>query len=329
MMTKKANWVLGFAALAGGIGFGAAAWAQQGNYPSRPVTLVVPFPAGGTTDATARALAQKLGEQLKQPVVVDNKAGAGASLGAGFVAKAKPDGYTLLVGSLANMVVNSYVYKNLPYNPQKDLLAVHGVMSMPIVIAARGNLPQKTLKDVIESSKTKPEGLTYGSAGNGSVSHLTAEQMKTQTHAKLEHVPYKGSAPAITDLLAGNIDLAFDYAATTAPYFESGKLIPLAVTSTKRLAILPQVPTLAELGYPQASVTSWLGIFVPAGTPVDVVSKLGVAIREASRNPTVQDVVKKQGGEAFDLNGSELKSFVDAEHKRWRPVIENLGLTPN
>ncbi len=317
------RWILALAACSA-----AAVFAQ--DYPSRPVTLIVPFPAGGITDVSARLVAKKLGEELKQPVVVENRPGAGASIGAGLVAKAAPNGYTLLVGTLANIVVNSYVYKDaLPYKPLTDLTPVHGTMALPLVVVAKGNSPFKTFTAMVESARAHPDKLTYGSAGAGSVAHLAAELMQAQSKVSLVHVPYKGSSPAITDLLGGNIELAFDYASSTAPHIKSGKLTALAVTGPTRLASLPEVPTLAEAGFASAEVTSWIGIFAPAATPRATLDTLSSAMGRVMANKEVVDTMVAAGGTAFPLKPAEFKTFIDREHKRWKPIIEKLDIKPN
>lgn len=317
------QWMLGAALCLAG-----AALAQE--FPSRPVTLVVPFPPGGITDVSARLVAKKLGEELKQPVVVENRPGAGASIGAGLVAKAPPDGHTLLVGTLANIVVNSYVYKDtLPYKPLTDLAPVHGTMALPLVIVAKGGTPFKTFAAMVENARAHPDKLTYGSAGTGSVAHLAAELIQAQSKTSLVHVPYKGSAPVITDLLGGSIELAFDYASSTAPHITSGKLMALAVTGPTRLASLPDVPTLAEAGFGGAEVTSWIGIFAPAATPRATLNTLSAAMGRVMDNKEVVDAVVAAGGTAFPLKPAAFKTFIENEHKRWKPVIEKLDIKPN
>lgn len=320
---RARRWIVALLACSAG-----AVFAQ--GYPSRPVTLIVPFPPGGITDVSARLVAKKLGEEIKQPVVVENRPGAGASIGAGLVAKAAPDGYTLLVGTLANIVVNSYVYKEaLPYKPLTDLAPVHGTMALPLVIVAKGDSPFKTFPAMVENARAHPGKLTYGSAGAGSVAHLAAELMQAQSKASLVHVPYKGSAPAITDLLGGNIDLAFDYASSTAPHIKQGKLTALAVTGPTRLASLPEVPTLAESGFGNAEVTSWIGIFAPGATPRATVDTLSAAMTRVMANKEVVDSIVAAGGTAFPLKPAEFKTFIENEHKRWKPIIEKLDIKPN
>lgn len=305
----------------------SAAFAQ--GYPNRPVRLIVPFPPGGITDLSARLVAKGLSEELKQPVVVENRPGAGASIGADLVAKAAPDGYTLLVGTLANIVVDSYVYKDkLPYKPLTDFTPVHGVMALPLVVVAKGNSPFKTFPAMLENARAHPGKLTYGTAGVGSVAHLAAELMQAQSKTSLVHVPYKGSAPEITDLLGGNIDLAFDYASSTEPHIKSGKLTALAVTGPTRLASLPDVPTLAESGFGNAEVTSWIGIFAPGATPRATIDTLNAAMTHVMANKEVVNAIAAAGGTVFPLEPAEFKTFIEKEHERWKPIIEKLDIKP-
>ena len=320
---KARRWAFALLACSAG-----AVFAQ--DYPNRPVTLVVPFPPGGITDVSARLVAKTLAEDLKQPVVVENRPGAGASIGAGIVAKAPADGYTLLVGTLANIVVNSYVYKEaLPYKPQADFTPVHGTMALPLVVVAKGNSPFKTFPAMVEHARANPGKLTYGSAGVGSVAHLAAELMQGQSKVQLVHVPYKGSAQAITDLIGGNTDMAFDYASSTAPHIQSGKLTALAVTGPARLPGLPDVPTVAEAGFPATEVTSWIGIFAPAATPQAAVDTLSAALGRVMANKEVGDAITAAGGTVFPLKPAEFKTFIESEHKRWQPIIERLDIKAN
>lgn len=304
--------------------------AQPAPYPSRAITFVVPFPPGGVTDATARLAARKLSEDLKQPVIVENKPGAAGTIGAGSVARAEPDGYTLLVGSMANMIVNPNVFKErLTYRAVGDFAPVYGLMAMPIVITAKAGSPYTSLPQLFEAARTQPDKITYASSGSGSVSHLTAELMQGLSGTKLIHVPYKGSTPAVTDLLAGSVDIAFDHALTTAPHINAGKMLGLAVTGSKRLPSLRNVPTVAELGMPAAEVTSWLALYAPLQTPQPIVEKLTAAMSRVLKDPAVVDGLVALGGDAMPLDPAALRRMVDTEDKRWKPVIEKAGVLPN
>lgn len=299
-------------------------------YPNKAITLVVPFTPGGVTDASARLVGRKLSEELGQPVIVENRPGAGASIGAAAVAKAKPDGYTLLVGTLANIVVNSYVYKNtLKYDPQNDLTPVYGMLVLPIVVVTRSDMPYKTMKDVVDAARAKPGTVSFASAGNGSVTHLAAELLQAQSKTALIHIPYKGSAPAITDLLGGNVNVAFDYASTTEQHIKAGKLTALAVTGSRRISALPEVKTMAQAGFPGAEVAPWFALFAPSAVPRPVLEKLSSAMERVLKKKEVIDGFTAAGGESFAMPPAELKAFIAAEHQRWKPIIEKANIKPN
>ena len=233
-------------------------------YPTKPITLIVPFPAGGTTDALARTIGQKLSEAWGQPVIVDNRGGAGATIGANMVAKAAPDGYTLLMGAIHHTIAPS-VYKKLPYNFQKDLAPVTVVAVVPNVLVVNPSVPAKSVKELIEYAKANPGKLTYGSNGNGTAQHLIGTQFNLLAGTDIAHVPYKGSGPLTTDLLAGQISMSFDTVTPVLQYIKAGKLRPLAVATAKRSSALPDVPTLAESGLAGFDVASWYGVLGPGG----------------------------------------------------------------
>lgn len=321
-----ASTVLRAAALA----FGLSACAQAAeSYPARPVTLVVPFTAGGITDATARLVARKLGEALKQSIVVENKPGAGGAIGARQVAMAPADGYTLLLGTIATQVINPLVYKDkIAYDPNRDLTAVHGVMDLSLVIVAGPDPALASLGDLIGKARAKPGTIAYGSTGVGTASHLAAELLQRVTHTSLVHVPYKGSAPVISGLLGGDLSVAFDYVSSTAPHIQAGKLRALAVTGDKRLPALHDTPTLKELGYGDASVTSWIGIFAPAATPQKIVDALSDAMDNVLRQPDVERGIADLGGQPLMMKSAELNIHAKSEFQRWRPIVETAGLKP-
>ena len=311
------------------IGIAAAGAHAAEPYPARPVTLVVPFTAGGITDATARLVARKLGEALNQSVVVENKPGAGGAIGTRQVAMAPADGYTLLLGTIATQVINPLVYKDkINYDPNRDLTAVHGVMGLSLVIVANPDPALASLDDLIGKARAKPAAIAYGSTGVGTASHLSAELLQRVTHTSLVHVPYKGSAPVISGLLGGDLALAFDYVSSTAPHIKAGKLRALAVTGEERLPALPDAPTLKELGYGDASVTSWIGIFAPAATPRKVVDALSDAMDGVLRQPDLKQGIADLGGQPLMMKSDALNSYATAEFQRWRPVIEAAGLKP-
>ncbi|MEN4921967.1 tripartite tricarboxylate transporter substrate binding protein [Achromobacter spanius] len=308
----------------------AAAGAQAAeSYPARPVTLVVPFTAGGITDASARLVARKLGEALNQSVVVENKPGAGGAIGTRQVAMASPDGYTLLLGTIATQVINPLVYKDkIAYDPNRDLTAVHGVMGLSLVIVANPDPALASLADLVDKARAKPGAIAYGSTGVGTASHLSGELLQRVTHTSLVHVPYKGSAPVISGLLGGDLNVAFDYVSSTAPHIRAGKLRALAVTGDKRLPALPDTPTLKELGYGDASVTSWIGIFAPAATPRSVIDALSDAMDSVLRQPDLEQGIADLGGQPLMMKSAALNSYAKSEFERWRPVVEAAGLKP-
>lgn len=245
--------------------FSSNALAQA--YPSKSIRLIVPFPPGGPTDIVARPLAVLLGDRLKEQVVIENKGGAGGSIGADLVAKSAPDGYTLFMGTVGTNAINGSLYKQLPYDMTKDFTPIALVATAPVVIVVNSSDRIKTLAELIAEAKSRPETIAYGSAGNGTPGHLTAALFESTTQIKLKHIPYKGSAPAVTDLIGNQIPLVFDPIQSVLPHITSGKLRALAVTSKTRSPLLPNVPTVAELGYPQFESTAWWALFAPAKLP--------------------------------------------------------------
>ena len=246
------------------------------NYPTKPIRLVVPFPPGGPTDIVARPLSLLLEERLKEQIVIENKGGAGGSIGADLVAKAAPDGYTLLMGTVGTNAINGSLYKQLPYDMTKDFTPIALVASAPVVIAVNSNDRIKTLAELITEARAKPDSIAFGTAGNGTPGHLTGALFESVAQVKFKHIPYKGSAPAVTDLLGGQIPLVFDPIQSVLPHIISGKLRALAVTSKARSPLLPNVPTVAELGYPQFESTAWWAVFAPAKLPDAITKKLSV-----------------------------------------------------
>lgn len=298
-------------------------------YPARPITLVVPFTAGGITDSTARLVARRLGEELRQSVVVENKPGAGGTIGSKHVAMSAPDGYTLLLGTIATHVINPLVYKDtMAFDPNRDLTAVHGVMGLSLVIVASPDPALTSLDTVIAQAKANPGTLTYGSTGVGTASQLAGELLQNVTHTSLVHIPYKGSAPVIAGLLGHDLNLAFDYASSTVPHIKSGKLRALAVTGAARLPALPDTPTLKELGYDSASVTSWIGIFAPARTPAAIVKQLSDTLDRILREEAVRRAIADMGGEPLMMTSWELDRYARSELRRWQPIVEKAGLKP-
>lgn len=298
---------------------------SQAAYPNKPIRLIVPFPPGGGTDMIARTVAQKLTDQNKWNVIVDNRPGAGGNLGVDAAAKSAPDGYTLVMGQTSNLAINPTLYPKLPYDPLKDLTPVALVSSSPIVMAAPVNSPFKTFADVVAASKGKPDALTLGYSGNGTVAHLAGELAENAAGIKLRHIPYKGAAQAMTDLVGGQIDLYMSSVPTLLGQVRNGKLKVLAITSAKRSAQLPDVPTLAESGYKGFEAVTWFGILAPAGTPAPIVAQLNKAINAALQQPDVADKLRSEGGDVLGGTAEQFSALLKAEVPRWGKIVKDSG----
>jgi len=305
---------------------GGTARAAGEAWPTKPITFVVPFTPGGITDNTSRVLAKIVGDKLGQPVVVDNRPGAGGSIGVEAASRQAPDGYTMIYGTQGTQAANLALYKNIRYDPVKDFVPVHAMSETPLILVINPNRPFKTVPELIAYAKANPGKLNFGSAGPGTGTHLTAELFQVATGIKMTHVPYKGSSPALTDLMAGNLDLMFDYPVVVMPFVQAGKLKPLAMTGRARLSVMPEVPTVGELGFPRAESTAWSAVFVPAKTPPEVVKKLGDAIALAIVDPEMLQVTEKFGSVPLkDLRDARLGEFVKTEMVRWREVVQQSG----
>ncbi|EER62268.1 conserved hypothetical protein [Acidovorax delafieldii 2AN] len=302
----------------------SAAYAQ-GAYPNKPIRLIVPFPPGGGTDMIARTVAQKLADQNKWSVIVDNRPGAGGNLGVDATAKSAPDGYTLVMGQTSNLAINPSLYAKLPYDPIKDLAPVALVSSSPIVMAAPANSRLKTFADVVAASKGKPDTLTLGYSGNGTVAHLAGELAENAAGIQLRHIPYKGAAQAMTDLLGGQIDLYMSSVPTLLGQVRNGKLKILAITSAKRSSQLPEVPTLAEQGYKGFEAVTWFGILAPAGTPAPIVTQLNRAINQALQQADVIDKLKSEGGDVLGGTSDQFSTLLRTEVPRWAKIVKDSG----
>ena len=315
---RKQFTTLALAALA--TGFLGSATAQSA-YPSKTVTMVVPTAAGGTTDLSARMLAQALGPVLGQTVVVDNKGGGNGNIAASIVKRAEADGYTLLMQYSGYHVISPHITKQKQWD-QGDFQPVANVISAPQIIVVRADLPVKTLPELIAYAKANPGKLNYASSGNGSLQHVTGAMLEQQGGIKMVHVPYKGTGPALQDLLGGQVDLTFGTAPPFMPHIASGKLRVLAVTGKQRLPSLPDVPTTAEAGYPKVDATSWFAVFAPAGVPKAVVDKLTADIRTVVQNPTFQQKAQEQGATAEYLSPQQLGEQVRADLGNWAQVVK-------
>jgi tripartite-type tricarboxylate transporter receptor subunit TctC len=307
------------------LALGAAAVARaQSNYPDRPVKIIVPIGPGGSYDLVGRQLADVLSKRTGQAFFVENKPGAGTVVGTQAAAQSEPDGYTLLVGGLSNMAFNSALYSKLAYDPLKDFVPVALVYKFGYVMVARKDLPQTKLQDIVAAAKANPGSITVATAGVGTGQHLVAAAFMKAAGVKLLEVPYKGSPPAFTDLLAGRIDLFFDSMAAGLPYVQSGQARGIAVLSSKRSPLAPDVPTMSEAGVPGLDVDSWLGIFAPAKTPPEAIAKLRRDIRAAL--PVVRERFEKSGGEVWDLPDDKLDAFVASEYENWTRLIREAGI---
>jgi tripartite-type tricarboxylate transporter receptor subunit TctC len=303
----------------------AIAFAQAPAYPTKPIRLVVPFPAGGTTDILARAAAQKLTEAWGQPVVVDNRPGAGGNIGSELVAKAAPDGYTLEMGTVGTHAINASLYAKMPYDHVKDFFPVILVAGVPNVLVVHPSVPVNSVAELIAYAKANPGKLNFASSGNGTSIHLSAELFKVMSGVQMAHVPYKGSAPAVQDLLGGQVQLMFDNLPSALPHIKGGKLRALAVTSAQRAPVLPDVPTIAEAGLPGFEASSWFGVLAPAGTPPAIVAKLNAEIAKWLASPEAKEKLQAQGANVAGGPPEEFAKHIAAETAKWAKVVKESG----
>lgn len=299
----------------------APAFAQD-KWPSKPITYVVAFPAGGTTDVLARLIAQKLGPALGTTVVVENRAGAGGNIGSDYVSKAAPDGYTILGGTISSHAINVSLYPKLPYDPVKSFspIALIGTNANVLVVGAAS--PYKTVQELTAAAKAKPGSISFASAGNGTSQHLSGELYKMSAGLDMVHVPYKGSAPAIQDVIGGQVPMMFDTSVVAMPFIESGKVRALAVTSAKRSPQLPNVPTMAESGVPGYDLQSWQAMFAPAGVPAPILQRLQTEVAKILKSPEIVERLGKLGMDASTLTAEQFTAFQTAEIAKWAKVIK-------
>ena len=326
MMTKRQTLALLACALASATLPAAHAQAPAASWPSKPIRWVVPFPPGGAMDAIARTLGEKAGKTLGQPFVIENKPGAGGNIGADFVAKQPGDGYTLMITSIG-MATNKPLYGKLSYDPIKDFAPVSLLAVVPNVLVTNATQPDvKTAKDVIAAARKTPGKLSYASAGNGTSIHLAGEVFTSLAQVDMLHVPYKGSGPAVSDLLGGQVNYMFDSITSARPHIESGKLRALGVTTAKRSKTLPNVPTLAEAGLPGYEVSPWFAVFMPAATPKDIVAKVNSALLEAMKDPDVVKRFETIGAEPVGSTPEEMAQHLAREGERWTKLIQERGI---
>ena len=306
----------------------AAGAASAQNYPNKPIRWLIPFSAGGPTDVLARAIAPKLGESLGVAVLVENRVGAGGSLAMDAVAKAAPDGYTIGMGHTGTQAINPHLYAKLPYDPLKDFAPITPVVSYVNVLVVNPNVPAKTVAELVAYAKANPGKANFASGGNGATNHLSGELLKALTGAPMVHVPYKGSAPALTDVIAGNATCMFDILVTSLPQIRSGKVRALAITSSKRSPYAPDIPTMREAGvqgYDEAGSDLWFGVFAPAGTPKPVVDRLHAELVKALATPEVSERIRAQAYDTWTLAPEEFAAFLRTDHAKWGKVVKLAG----
>ena len=296
-------------------------------YPSKPVKVIIPYPPGSTPDIVGRTLSAKLQEALGQPFVVENRTGAGGNIGAEAVAKSPADGHTLLIGINGPAAINRFLYKNLGYDSDKDLLPVSLLASAPQMLVVTPSVPQNDFKSFVAWLRKNPGRLSYGSVGSGSASHLTMELMKSDAGVFIVHIPYRGFPPAVTDMLSGNIQTMFAIIPAVLPQVKAGKLKALAVTGLKRSALAPDVPSVAELGYPQLESLAWIGLLAPAGTPAGVVARLHGETAKSMRAPDTMQALGRQGFDVIGSTPAEFSAWIKSEQAKWSKVIRASGAT--
>ncbi len=308
--------------------YGTVALAQS-SYPDKPVKIIVPFPPGGATDVVGRALAVRLSQLWKQQVIVENKPGAGGNIGADLVAKAPADGYTLLLASPAEITINPYLYAQMPFDPSRDFIPVARVASSPLVLVVNSKSAVKNMPELLQMIKTQGSKVNYASSGSGGPQHLAGELFQLMAGVSMTHIPYKGGAPAITDLLGGQVDLFFAGIPPALPHIIAGKLRPLAVTTLKRSPLLPQVPTISESGFPGFNIENWQGIFVPRGTNSQIVDKIAADIGVIAAEKNFYELLSAQGAVPAPLMPKEFAVFVNAESQKYSKLIKDSGAKPD
>ena len=305
-----------------------SATAQAQTYPDRPIRLIAPFPAGGLADVLARAVGDELSRSLGQPVIVENRTGAGGNIGAEAVARSAPDGYTLMMSSAGILTANQFLYASMPFDPDKDFAPVSNVADMPMMVVVNPKVEAKTLAELVALARANPNKLNFGSPGIGTTGHLGLAMFMHAAGIKLTHVPYRGAAPAITDLLAGQIDGVVDNPPTVLPHIESGKLRPLAVTAKTRMALLPDLPTAAQGGVANYEASSWFGVVAPAGTPQPIIDRLYKDIAAALRQPALHERFAKSGARLIGNTPAEFTQQIRQDRQTWGEIIRAADIKP-
>lgn len=304
-----------------------SSWAQT-SYPNRPISFIVPYGAGGSADSRSRQIALKMSLILKQPIIVDNKPGAGGNIGTEFISRALPDGYTIGMGNFAPMAVNKTLFGNLRYDPEKDLSPVILIEKGPLVLVVNPNSPYKTIRDIVNAAKAKPGVLTFSSGGIGGTHHLSAELFEQAADIQMIHAPYKSGSAALTDLMAGNVDMMFDQMYSAIPSIKADKLRPIAITSKKRSPLLPSVPSFSEAGYPKVEILNWQGIIVPKGTPKAIIGQLNAAANAALKDPQLRDLMLSQGNEIGGGTPAEFAALIQTESVKWSAAVKAANIKP-
>ena len=307
------------------LGATALAAPASAAYPDKPIKMVVPYPPGGPTDLVSRGAAAAMAEVIGQPIVVDNKSGASGMIGADQVARSDPDGYTFLANASLH-VINPHIYKKMAYDSFKDFVPITQLAAVPLVLVVPKDSPIKSVADLVKEAKSSEAGLNFGSAGTASAQHLSGESFKDLAGIRMQHVPYKGSAPALTDLVGRQLDLMFDSMPSAMPFIKSGQLRAIAVTTAKRVSTLPDVPTVAESGYPEFDISTWYGLWAPKGTPDAVVDKLAETAKQALQNPKVKAQYATMGAEPVGSSPEEFAEYVRSEGKKWAALVKQANV---
>ena len=300
----------------------------QSNYPNKSINFIVPYGAGGGADSRSRQIALKMSAILKQPIIVDNKPGAGGNIGTEFIAKAAPDGYTIGMGNFAPMAVNKTLFGNLRYDPETDLTPIVLIEKGPLVLVVNPSSPYKTVQDIVAAAKAKPGTLTFSSGGIGGSHHLSAELFEQNAGIEMIHVPYKSGSAGLTDLMAGNVTMMFDQMYSAMPSIKAEKLRAIAITSKKRSPLLPNIPSFSEIGYPKVEVLNWQGLIAPKGTPKAIIDQLNAAANEALKDPTLRELMLSQGNEIGGGSPAEFAALVKSESAKWSAVVKAANIKP-